>query len=293
MSFDISNVKVLHLEPTSKCNAACPQCERYEHDGYTINKDIRITDLKLQTIKENLSTDFVNQLEKMFMCGNYGDPAAHKQVIEIYDWFRESNPNITLGMNTNGSLRNTHFWNALAKRLNRERDYCVFSIDGLSDTNHLYRRNTNFNKIMINASEFINNGGRAHWDMLVFKHNEHQVDACMQLAKDMGFVAFRAKVSKRFISRPIFELDPPQIYQPYLEYGDVSCHALNENSLYMNYLGELLPCCWLANEKYTVSTFNNIINNWTPICIKNCSTVKDRSNFGKQWFREIYFNVKS
>ncbi|NDB58115.1 radical SAM protein [bacterium] len=295
MSFDIADVRVLHLEPTSKCNAACPQCERYEHDGYTINKNIRITDLKLQTIKENLSLDFVRQLDKMFMCGNYGDPAAHKQAIQIYDWFREINPEITLGMNTNGSLRNTHFWNALGQRLNRERDYCVFSIDGLEDTNHLYRRNTNWNKIIINAIEFIKVGGRAHWDMLVFKHNEHQVDECMKLAKELGFVAFRAKVSKRFIKRPFYELQPPEIYKPTVQYNNkISCYALNEKTIFMNYSGQLLPCCWLSNTKFLLQDFPQIVNSWTtqnPVsnCVSSCSVNNDKTNFGQQWFREEYF----
>jgi sulfatase maturation enzyme AslB (radical SAM superfamily) len=289
MTFNISNVKVLHLEPTSVCNAACPQCSRYIDNGFTINPNIQVKDLPLESIKSKLEVDFIKQLDKMFMCGTYGDPAAHKQTLEIYSYFRSINPNITLGMNTNGSLRPHMFWSELGKILNRERDYCVFSIDGLADTNHIYRRNTNFNKIMENCRAFIAAGGRAHWDMLVFKHNEHQVDECMNLAKDMGFVAFRAKVSKRFTQRPIMGLEPPEIYQPDLQYGEVSCHALNENSLYMNYLGDLLPCCWLANEKYTVADFNNIINKWTPTCVNTCSTVKDRSNFGKQWFREEYF----
>jgi sulfatase maturation enzyme AslB (radical SAM superfamily) len=289
MSFDISNVKVLHLEPTSVCNAACPQCARYTNDGFSINPLIEIKDLALNTLVSKLDIDFIRQLDKMFMCGTYGEPAAHKQTLEIYSYFRNINPNITLGMNTNGSLRPHMFWSELGKILNRERDYCVFSIDGLADTNHIYRRNTNFNKIMENCRAFIDAGGRAHWDMLVFKHNEHQVDECMQLAKDMGFVAFRAKVSKRFTQRPITGLEPPEIYQPDLQYGSVSCHALNENSLYMNYLGEFKPCCWLGDEKYSVNDFNSIINNWTPTCVKTCSTVKDRSNFGKQWFREEYF----
>jgi len=289
MSFHIDNVKILHLEPTSKCNAACPQCARYMYDGITLNPNIRIVDLKIELIKQKLSNNFVKQLDKMFMCGTFGDPAAHKDPITIYDWFREINPNITLGMNTNGGLRNAQFWNRAGKILSRERDYCVFSIDGLSDTNHLYRRNTNWNRIIENAKAFISGGGRAHWDMLVFKHNEHQVDSCMKLAKELGFVAFRAKVSKRFIDRPIYGLEPPQIYKPELDYGNISCHALNENSIYMDYRGELLPCCWLASEKYRLDDFNDIIDKWTPACNKNCTITNDKSNFGKQWFREEYF----
>jgi MoaA/NifB/PqqE/SkfB family radical SAM enzyme len=289
MKFDLKNVKVLHLEPTSRCNAACPQCARYCDDGVTLNPNIQIQDLALHDLIKNLDNDFVAQLTKMFMCGTYGDPAASNYALSIYDWFRSINPQITLGMNTNGSLRSPNWWSLLGTRLNRLEDYCVFSIDGLSDTNHIYRRNTIWSKIMANTQAFIAAGGRAHWDMLVFKHNEHQVDECMQLAKDMGFVAFRAKVSKRFTIKPIDGLEPPEVYKPNLTYGNVSCHALNERSIYMDYRGKLLPCCWLADEKYTITDFNDIIDNWTPSCITNCSVVSDSSNFGKQWFREEYF----
>ena len=289
MIFNINNVKVLHLEPTTHCNAACPQCARYTADGITLNPDISYMDLKLTTIKEKLSIDFVKQLDKMFMCGVYGEPAANVNSIKIYDWFRDLNPQITLGMNTNGSLRNTQWWTELGQRLNRELDYCVFSIDGLADTNHIYRRKTDFNKIMDNVSAFIAAGGRAHWDMLVFKHNEHQVEECKALAKKLGFVAFRAKVSKRFINRPITGLESPEIYQPDIQYGDVVCHAMSENSIFMNYLGELKPCCFLGTEKYLISDFNNILSNWTQTCIKTCTVTNDKSNFGKQWYAEIYF----
>ena len=289
MNFDILKVKTLHLEPTSRCNAACPQCARYQDDGITLNPNIEIRDLTLAKLTEKLNDNFIAQLDKMFMCGTYGDPAASNQSLAIYDWFRHINPNITLGMNTNGSLRNPHWWSLLGQRLNKLEDYCVFSIDGLENTNHIYRRNTIWSKIMKNAQSFIDSGGRAHWDMLVFKHNEHQVDECKQLAKDMGFVAFRAKVSKRFISKPIAGLEPPEIYNPQLRIGNISCHAMNEKSIYMDYRGELLPCCWLAAEKYTINDFNTIINSWTKRCVDTCSITKDVSNFGSQWFCEIYF----
>ena len=294
MSFNIANVKVLHLEPSSRCNAACPQCDRYTNSGEILNPKITIKDLKLETIKEKLTIDFVANLNKMFMCGNYGDPAAHRDPISIYEWFREINQTITLGMNTNGGLRNAQFWTKLGKMLSRERDYCVFSIDGLEDTNHLYRRNVNFNKVIINVKEFIAAGGRAHWDMLVFKHNEHQVDDCMRLAKKLGFVAFRAKVSKRFTYKPIDGLEPPEVYQHNATYGNIDCFALAEKSIFMNYMGELQPCCWLGNTSYKLEDFPIIINSWTGSntvsnCKNSCSTDESGSNFGKQWYREEYF----
>jgi len=289
MTFNINNVKVLHLEPTSRCNAACPMCARFLHDGITVDPTLELRDLTLDKLKNVLNDDFIRQLDKMFMCGNFGDPAASNSVLLIYDWFRQLNPEITLGMNTNGSLRNPNWWSNLGSKLNREKDYCVFSLDGLADTNHIYRRNTVWSKIIKNITAFIAAGGKAHWDMLVFKHNEHQIDECMQLAKDMGFTGFRAKVSKRFKTKPIIGFEPPEIYKPDLRYSEISCQALNENSIYMDYQGELKPCCWLASEKYTINNFNDIIGKWTPTCAKNCATINNSSNFDKQWFREEYF----
>jgi len=119
----------------------------------------------------------------MFMCGNYGDPAAGYYTMDIYNYFRKVNPEIVLGMNTNGAIQSTFFWHALGKLCNKPEDYCVFSIDGLEDTNHVYRENVNWKKLMSNAEAYIAAGGSAHWDMLVYKHNQHQVDACEQLAK--------------------------------------------------------------------------------------------------------------
>ena len=51
-----------------------------------------------------------------------------------------------------------------------------FNIDGLQDTNHVYRKNTNFEKIIDNASAYIRMGGIAEWNYIVFKHNQHQID---------------------------------------------------------------------------------------------------------------------
>lgn len=293
--FNIANTKILHLEPSSICNAACPQCSRFAQDGVTLAKHLIEKNLTLDTIKEKLNVQFVTNLSKMFACGSYGDPAANTEMIEIYNWFREINPNIDLGMNTNGGLRNTNFWTQLGKVLNRERDYCVFAIDGLADTNHLYRRKTIWNKIMENANAFIKSGGRAQWDMLIFKHNQHQIDDARQLAKDMGFVAFRTKTSNRHTKRPINGIEPPDNYiTDFHNSGTIVCQALLENSLYMNHMGLLQPCCFVSHTKIPVSFFDKLISSWnTPepfaACVSACTVKNNKNNFQKQWVSEEYF----
>lgn len=275
------------MEITSLCNAACPQCSRFV--GKDLNPDIDLSELSLSDIQGKLSTAFVKNLDKMFMCGNYGDPAASRHTLDVYRWFRQVNPDITLGMNTNGSIKTESWWQQLGKILNRQRDYVVFSLDGLADTNHIYRRNVNWQRVMANVKSFIAAGGRAHWDMLIFRHNEHQVEQARQLAADMGFAEFRCKVSRRFGSIPVEYLQPPVKYQPDFHSTDditeISCSAYNERSVYMDYKGNILPCCWIG------SSVNKATPAWpwpfkpdvsVPVCKRTCG-VQGQSNYNKQW----------
>ena len=281
-------IKVLHLEPTDVCQLACPLCARETDPDF--NKRLQ-HHLTISQIQQNFSNKQIASLEKMFMCGNYGDPAAGKNTLDIYRWFRELNSNIILGMNSNGALQNTFWWHELGKILNQSQDYVVFSIDGLEDTNPVYRVNTNWKKLMSNVEAYISAGGHAHWDMLVYRHNQHQVDACEQLARDLGFKWFRAKVSKRPLTN---RLESPIGWQSAIvSPGKIKCHAMAEKSAYIDAQGRLSPCCWLG-ERNTIleENFNNVKLTWktdapNTICKTICSTNSIKTSFTNQWQREI------
>ena len=293
--FNLDDVRVLHIEPTSVCNASCPQCQREDPNFY--NDKIDRSEISLAQCKSLFSEKFISRLDKMFMCGNFGEPAAASEVLEIFKHFKTVNPNITLGMNTNGSIRTPAWWNSLAKILIGNLDYVVFSIDGLEDTNHIYRRDTVWKKIIDNASAYINAGGTAHWDMLVYEHNEHQIEQAKQLAYDLGFSWFRAKVSKRFVHTPVTFLNPPKGYQlpNVIEKGEINCHALNEKSIYVAANGHVLPCCWFGAEVFTLDNhakelltdWSNLENSWNTsphrICSDTCSKDTYGTSFSKQW----------
>jgi len=284
----LRDIKVLHVESTDVCQAACALCAR-ETDS-TFRKDLQ-HHLGIEQIQKHFSEDDIRKLDKIFMCGNYGDPAAGKHSLNIYRWFREINPNIVLGMNTNGALQTTFWWHELGKLFNQSQDYVVFSIDGLEDTNATYRKNVNWAKLIANARAFIEAGGSAHWDMLVYRHNQHQVEECEQLARDMGFKWFRAKVSRRgFTDR----LEQPFGWQlPNVRATKVNCHALNEKSVYIDSRGNLSPCCWLgARQKDFVTDFEEVQQSWTSIqpntvCLNTCGTQEVGTSFSQQWQREI------
>lgn len=281
------DIKTLHLEPTDVCQAACLLCARETDSVFDKQQQHH---LDMNKITQVVSADQIAQLDKMFMCGNYGDPAAGRHTLNIYREFRRLNSDIVLGMNTNGALRNAAWWQELGTIFNQPRDYVVFSIDGLEDTNSIYRVNVDWSHLMTNASAFISAGGSAHWDMLVYKHNQHQVAACEQLARDMGFSWFRAKVSKRGLTMGLSR--PVGWSLPSVQSTKVNCHALNEHSMYIDAQGRTSPCCWLGStQKDFVSNFESVQSSWNsatpnPTCVSTCGWAGTGSSFTNQWQRE-------
>jgi hypothetical protein len=144
---------------------------------------------------------------------------------------------------------------------------------------------------MDNAKAFIVANGRAQWDMLVYKHNEHQVDACEQLARDMKFTWFRAKVSRRPY---INGLEFPVTWNR-LEYvpGKINCHAVKESSVYIDAQGRVSPCCWLgARQSNFVHDIRQVSITWDTTepdltCLTTCTAQENITNFESQWQREV------
>lgn len=297
--FNDFKTKILHLEPTTDCNIKCPQCNRTIGEPY-YNEQHDRSELTLTKVKEMFSQSFIKNLDKMFMCGNFGEPAAAKDCLDIFYYFKEVNPNITLGMNTNGSLRTKDWWQELAEIFSGPLDYVVWSIDGLENTNHIYRVNAVWDKIIENSQAFISAGGSAHWDMLIFDYNEHQVDQAESLARELGFSWFRAKVSKRFDYAPVEFLQPPKSWsKPNVSKVDkIECMALKEQSLYVAANGKILPCCWFGAEAFSLDQYarqlvNNLdllVDSWNnnphKICLNTCGSDKKGNSFDKQWQRE-------
>ncbi len=175
-------------------------CPRYIDHGARVNPKLRRTEVTLENFRQWFQPEFVRGLKKLYACGNYGDPIIARDTLEIYRYLRSNNELMALAMHTNGSARTRDWWKALAETMNSSvrGDYCTFSIDGLGDTNHLYRRNTVFDRIIENVEAFIQAGGVAHWDYIVFEHNEHQVEEARALAIKLGFENFNVKRTTRW-----------------------------------------------------------------------------------------------
>lgn len=293
--YSYADIRDVHFEITSKCQAKCPMCPRRMQGG-PLNPFIKLEEVTLEMFKEWFPVDFIQQLDSMFMCGNLGDPIISKDTLEIYQYLRRINPDIRLAMHTNGSAREPNWWAKLA-----EQDVTVtFGIDGLGDTNHLYRISTDFDKIIENAKAFINAGGVAKWYMLVFKHNEHQIAEARQLSKDLGFKEFTTKHTSRFKGdslqvidndgNPLHKLFPteksasmvPLVAQAQKEQTPIiQCKAVKYKQLYVSACGNVSPCCWLDME-------------WLPPTqdsrIEYMKRISEFPNLNKTSLRDIFEN---
>lgn len=200
--YRFDEIEAMHLELTDKCNASCPMCPRYIDGGGKLNPYLQLTEMSLQQFKKWFSPEFIKKLKHVYACGNYGDPTVAKDCLEIFQYLRECNAQLGLGIFTNGSARSSEWWGELGKIINNvaRGDLCTFSVDGLGDTNSLYRRNTDFDKILTNMKSFKAAGGVACWDFIVFRHNEHQIDLAQKLARELKFEIFNVTRTARWHS---------------------------------------------------------------------------------------------
>ena len=187
-------------------------------------------------------------------------------------------------MNTNGGAKNEAWWSDLAATFGRM-GAVIFSVDGLRDTNHIYRQGVVWDNVERNMQAFINAGGRARWDYLIFEHNQHQVEEAEALANAWGCEKFMKKKTGRFVDantnkkekhqakdrkgKDTAELKKPATkYQnkaltkqeailkkyggmdAYYDAAPIICKVKKDNSLFITAEGLAMPCCWTAGRMY-------------------------------------------
>lgn len=274
-------IKRVRIELSTRCNSTCPDCPRNLR-GVEILDDVAfpLTQLYLDDIKKIFPMDFLQQLNVFSIDGNFGDFITARDCLDIVQFVHDANPNVQIEISTNASAR-PDIWVPLG---NLGKNIIVrFRLDGMKDTHYLYRQNTSWDMILENAQRFISAGGYAIWSMIVFDHNEHQIEECRALSHDLGFHKFELiqnspGLRNRF---PVFRKDRSfshaigkytgtsdfnDIYSTYQEGArnpenqlsfvkdqkEISCKTMtvkNEwlgQEIFISADGNVFPCCWTA-----------------------------------------------
>lgn len=292
------NPNHLHIEASSYCNARCPGCPRNGF-GYALPGLFEQKHLELE--KYNNLLKMYPDVKTILFCGNHGDPMMHPDIVKLCE---PQNINYTIA--TNGGIGRVDTYSALAKMPVD----IIFGIDGLEDTNHLYRQGVNWKNLMTRVKTFIDEGGHATWQFIRFQHNMDQVEEAKALSEKLGFKNFMA-IDVGRNNMPVIQPDktvshwvlpPDENAKPFTEHFDVdeylkmrvdpntkyttdkkvskiTCEHL-QGSIYINSLGEIFPCCYhgfghVDRPKVLLKDFANLEKNWNtkncdPICADTC-----------------------
>jgi MoaA/NifB/PqqE/SkfB family radical SAM enzyme len=186
----------LQIDITSHCNARCGACIRNQ-EGDEVKEELPLEHFDME-VWERLATQDTKGwfIADLTLNGNWGDPMMHPKLVEMLDIWTSYHPESSLYLHTNGSMRTKKFWEDLGAVCRKFTNHLVvFAVDGMEDTHSLYRRKTNFNKIIENIKAFTSHGGRANVTTTLFEHNKHQLKEIEQVAWDTEAVYFTMRHS--------------------------------------------------------------------------------------------------
>ena len=305
----LNEIRGVHIELTTRCNARCPMCMR-NYRGYDYNSGYPDTELTVTDIRKILYPNFLSQLDYVNFNGNLGDFALNSQALEIVEYIVQHN--VSVQINTNGSLRGPNWW----KRLALPGVTIGFALDGLEDTHSLYRINTLYSTVIRNAQTFIKaQGGRATWKYIVFDHNQHQVEEARRRSEELGFDAFyladrgrhegwafdkQGQLLHTLGSSEVISFDKIWPLVPFdvdaslkshqdHKHNTVHCESKELRSIYINSIGEVYPCCYMGFSPRTYGTGrgHQVINAQIQPLLSPNNTLEHGIEKSMQWFEKI------
>ena len=267
---NLLDIREIVFESTSHCNAKCPHCARFDQQG-NLHPDLELMHIDPDQVIDNLQIDQLTNLNRVALVGDKGDPAMNPGIEKFIAAFDSAPSQPFVALSTNGGIRSTDWWYRLGQYKNLQ---VMFSIDGLEDTNHLYRIGVDYAKALANAEAYIAGGGTAVWRFLIFKHNQHQLSEARTLARKLGFREFqwRHPDHSRFLGQQSWPVTVQGKLLHYLSPSDKStvsegraiykssstfpphafdavpsklCPWSRQGRIYVNYQSKVIPCCMM------------------------------------------------
>jgi MoaA/NifB/PqqE/SkfB family radical SAM enzyme len=235
----------MDIELTSFCNIQCKGCFRVlsDHSDKILNK----TYLDIEVVRKKFQKEKFPNIKIINFCGSVDEPCTHPQLFDIINHFSDWNVHINIA--TNGSLRTTKWWAELARILPSSHRV-TWGIDGSDELSEFYREGSSFKKVQQNFRAFNSAGGKSVWQFIEFEHNMHQTKQAKKIAKQEGFVDFKTIISHRKDTNGVKHKKVEQDENPY-----ISCKYGNQKRIFVNHMGNVIPCCHLNAQmlEYSVT----------------------------------------
>lgn len=177
------------LDVTTRCNAGCPQCHRTDPMG--LKKASWLPDINwtLEDFRKALPEKLCKHIYNFDFCGTWGDCLTNPDILPMVKYIKENaDPEVSICINTNGSLRNEEFWWDLGVAGGKNLQV-VFCVEGTTQEMHQnYRQFTFLNKIFDNMDTLALTKAVIRTQTLVWKHNEKHLPEIEKMCLDHGSI---------------------------------------------------------------------------------------------------------
>ena len=223
--------------------------------------------MSLGLIKKRIHRDILKGVDFIDLSGNYGDPIYHKNFLKTLKYFKENHSKIYI--ETNGSGKDKKFWKEAVSILD-DRDVITFSVDGLKDTNSIYRINSKWDDIQ-QAMEVVSQSQvQAHWKFIVFKHNQKQIEEAQEFSNRLGishFIIVKSSLfGKAFYNKNGEGVDPLMPEKKWTKSFfnsqrkelnfKINPKCLNLGLHYISAEAYYFPCCWIGHYHIAKTLFS-------------------------------------
>lgn len=269
----------ISIEPTTSCNLRCPQCpsglrEFTRPTGMLQNQ--LFEKIILQTKKHLHSLTFYFQ----------GEPYLNPDFLKMVSF--ASNNNIFTITSTNAHyLTEENAKQTILSKL----DKLIISVDGITqEVYEKYRIGGDYDKVIAGTKEILKqkkllNSSSPHvvWQFVVFKTNEHQIEAVKKLGKELGVDEVKIKTAQIYDFENGHDLIPDQEEYARYKKGDSGKFELKNKLLnqcwrmwqgcVITWDGKIVPCCFDKDAKYKLGNL-------------------EKDTFESIWFSESYNNFR-
>lgn len=278
-NLSVDQIQNIHFEITNKCNSRCPGCAR-THNGethpYLADK---LMEWNTESVK-NIFTPSIVKDKHFTLGGTVDEPFMNRDIANICEYIIDAGG--TIEIFTNGGANTTATFERLGK-LSASTDalQVKFSVDGWEDTNHLYRVNVDWDKIVANMTAYMQQNGIGEWQYLVFDHNEKSIPQAKALADSLQiplmlrqnvrnikpWTSYIKKkvdgkiVTEKFIVRPttskkhahpetkkVSKWSPPENISEQDKADSIYCLMYHKREVFVDWSGKVWPCCWFATD---------------------------------------------
>lgn len=301
--FTEHDIQAYEIELTSNCNAECPLCHRTKAKMPLRGNDV----ITLSDITRLFSTREQIEGKEFNMCGVLGDPIVNPECLEICEYLVRNGGNVSLS--TNGGYNSAEWW----ERMAQTGAHVSFAIDGMEQTNHLYRVNVNWTTLERNIRAFSNAGGDGSWVYITFDHNDSEFEKAKEFAKELKFT-FKSRTGGRNVLNSGKKHQPRKgssvVLMPSTTkesagdmnkiktirtaqmsgnadalkeaVGTISCKHLQRKEVFIAANLRLWPCCYVhsSNVDYNNSRFNlDKPDEWNSLRHHTISEILSTDNF--------------